>query len=459
MGYNAFEQDRPLVEALEREGAGWAHDHARAVGEFAGGEAIELGRQANENPPVLRTHDRYGNRIDEVEFHPAWHRLLDFAVSHGAALAALDRPTGRARHVARAAVFMPLGQAEAGHGCPISMTYSAVPALAHHSGARGRVGAAAHVEHLRPAAGAGRRQGRRALRHGDDREAGRLGRARQHHGRAPAERRRPRRRVRDRRATSGSAPRRCATPSWCSRRPTAAFPASCFRASCPTAPATASTSSASRTSSATAPTRPARSSSHGAWARMVGEEGRGVPTIIEMVNHTRLDCVLGSAGGMRAGVAQATHHAAHRSAFGKLLIDQPADAERAGRPVRRIRGGDHHRDAPRARLRPVAGGRARDALQAPRHRGLQVLDLQARAGARDRVARVPRRQRLRRGVRDAAPLPRVAAQLDLGGLGQRDLPRRPARAGAKPRSRSRSSWTRSTRRAAPSRGLPGSSTA
>jgi putative acyl-CoA dehydrogenase len=62
---------------------------------------------------------------------------------------------------------------------------------------------------------------------------------------------------------------------------------------------------------------------HGAWARLVGEEGRGVPTIIEMVNHTRLDCVLGSTTGMRHGVAQATHHAAHRSAFGKLLIDQP----------------------------------------------------------------------------------------------------------------------------------------
>ena len=97
VGYNVFEQDRPLVEALEREGGGWAADRARAVGELAGGEAIEWGRQANENPPVLRTHDRYGNRIDEVEFHPAWHRLMDVAVSHGAALAALDASRGPAR--------------------------------------------------------------------------------------------------------------------------------------------------------------------------------------------------------------------------------------------------------------------------------------------------------------------------------------------------------------------------
>ena len=87
-----------------------------------------MGRQANENPPVLRTHDRFGNRIDEVEFHPSWHRLLDVAVAHGTHSLAWteDRPGA---HVARAAIFMAMGQAEGGHGCPISMTYSAVPAL------------------------------------------------------------------------------------------------------------------------------------------------------------------------------------------------------------------------------------------------------------------------------------------------------------------------------------------
>src|SRR6185437_13498339 len=83
VGYNAFEEDRALVEAVEREGAGWARERAREIGEFAGGEAIELGRQANENPPVLRTHDRYGNRIDEVEYHPAYHKLMEVSVSHG----------------------------------------------------------------------------------------------------------------------------------------------------------------------------------------------------------------------------------------------------------------------------------------------------------------------------------------------------------------------------------------
>src|SRR4051794_34553153 len=81
--YNVFECDRPLAEALEREGGGWAADRVRAVGDIAGGEGVEGGRQANENPPILRTHDRYGHRIDEVEFHPSYHRLMEVSVSHG----------------------------------------------------------------------------------------------------------------------------------------------------------------------------------------------------------------------------------------------------------------------------------------------------------------------------------------------------------------------------------------
>src|SRR5438477_12991761 len=74
--YNVFEQDRPLVEALAREGGEWGAELVSEMGAIAGGPAIEWGRQANENPPVLRTHDRYGNRIDEVEFHPSYHRLM-----------------------------------------------------------------------------------------------------------------------------------------------------------------------------------------------------------------------------------------------------------------------------------------------------------------------------------------------------------------------------------------------
>src|SRR6059058_69183 len=127
-GYNMYTANVPLVEAVKREGAEWAHDRCVAAGDDLNGELDELGRLANENPPKLRTHDRFGNRIDEVEFHPAWHELM--AVGIGAGLHALPwREPQPGAHVARAALFMLLAQVEAGVGCPISMTYSAIPAL------------------------------------------------------------------------------------------------------------------------------------------------------------------------------------------------------------------------------------------------------------------------------------------------------------------------------------------
>ena len=163
---------------------------------------------------------------------------------------------------------------------------------------------------------------------------------------------------------------------------------------------------------------------HGVRGRLVGEEGRGVPTIIRMVNHTRLDCLLGSAASMRWGLAQAVHHARHRSAFGELLADQPL--------MRNVLA-DLAIESEAATVTAMRMARAYDedrrALPPLRHRGHEVLGLQAGAAARDRGARVPGRQRLRGGVRHAAAVPRLAAQLDLGGLGQRGGARRAARAG------------------------------
>ncbi len=171
----------------------------------------------------------------------------------------------------------------------------------------------------------------------------------------------------------------------------------------------------------------------GAWARMIGEEGRGVPTIIEMVNHTRLDCVIGAATGYRAGVVQALNHAAHRSAFGAELIDQPlmrnvladlcVESEAATVAAMRL-----------ARAYDEVDAGDEEAIEFRRlaNAGAQVLALQARPVARGRVPRVPGRQRLRRGVGHAPPLPRGPARLDLGGLGQRPVPRRPARDGQEP---------------------------
>jgi len=127
--YNLFESDAPLRESLEREGASWAHDLVHELGRLAGTEeAIDWGFQANANPPRLRTHDRFGERIDEVEFHPAWHELMKVAVGHGLHALPWREPRPGA-HAARAAAFYIWSQVEGGHGCPVSMTYAAVPAL------------------------------------------------------------------------------------------------------------------------------------------------------------------------------------------------------------------------------------------------------------------------------------------------------------------------------------------
>jgi putative acyl-CoA dehydrogenase len=134
VGYDVFAADAALVEGVERHGAGWSTERLSALGRLAGGdEAQEWGRLANVNPPVLRTLDRYGNRVDEVDFHPSWHSLMDVAVSNGlhasSWVEAAPNSSRPGAQVARAAGFSVWSQVEGGHGCPISMTHAAVPAL------------------------------------------------------------------------------------------------------------------------------------------------------------------------------------------------------------------------------------------------------------------------------------------------------------------------------------------
>ncbi|MFN2543289.1 MAG: isovaleryl-CoA dehydrogenase [Actinomycetota bacterium] len=316
--YNVVEQDAALREALEREGAAWAAERVRAVGEIAGSaRAIEWGFQANEHPPRLRTHDRYGNRIDEVEFHPAWHSLLDVAVEHELHAGPWRDPRPGA-HVARAAAFYALTQAEGGFGCPISMTYAAVPAL------RANPELAAEWEPRFLSTVYDRR-----FIPGPEKNGALCGMAMtEKQGgsdvRANTTRAQP----------VGEGAYEITGHKWfCSAPMCDAFLVlaqapeglTCFLLPRWTPDGLRNRFHLQRLKDKLGNRSNASSEVEfdRALAWRIGDEGRGVPTIIEMVNHTRLDCIIGSAAGMRLGVAQATHHAAHRAAFGRRLAEQP----------------------------------------------------------------------------------------------------------------------------------------
>jgi putative acyl-CoA dehydrogenase len=318
-GYDLYDADPVLAEALDREGAGWAAERVRALGVLAGtAEAIAWGEAADASPPVLRTHDRYGRRVDQVDFHPAWHRLLGTAVEHGLHAGPWREPRPGAQ-VARAAGFYLWTQVEAGHGCPVSMTFAAVPALwaAPELAAvwEPRLTALAYQPELAPVAS----------------KAGALC------GMAMTEKQGGS----DVRANTTTAVPAGPDGPWlltghkwfCSAPMSDAFlvlaraPAglSCFLVPRVLPDGARNGFHLQRLkdklgnrANASAEVELDRAAG---WP--VGEPGRGLAAILEMVNHTRLDCVVGSAALMRQAVAQATHHAAHRSAFGRRLADQP----------------------------------------------------------------------------------------------------------------------------------------
>jgi putative acyl-CoA dehydrogenase len=317
-GRNLFEDDAALQEGLVREGAGWARERLRAKGAFWGGEPIEWGFAANEHPPVLHTHDRYGNRRDEVEFHPAWHALMAAGVEHE--LHALPwRAEQPGAHVARAAAYVCAVQAEAGFACPITMTFAAVPALNVQPDLAAewvpRLTATGYDPALKPAtdkAGALCGMAMTEKQGGSDVRANTT------------------------RATPTDDGWWALTGhKWfCSAPMCDLFlvlaqtdeGVTCFALPRVLPDGERNAGFQLQRLKDKLGNRSNASSEvefRGALAQMVGEPGRGVPTIIEMVNHTRLDCVIGAAGGMRAAVAQATWHAAHRTAFGARLADQP----------------------------------------------------------------------------------------------------------------------------------------
>jgi putative acyl-CoA dehydrogenase len=325
-GVDVFSSNLPLVEALQREGGGWAAERAATLGRFVGGEPQQSwGRLANENRPVLHTHDRYGNRIDEVEFHPAWHKLMRMGVENE--LHSLPWTSAEpAVHVARAGLYMTAMQAEAGYACPITMTFAVVPAL------RATPALAAEWEPLVT----GTTYDPRLIRAGEKGSA--ISGMAMTEKQGGSDVRANTTLARPLNGGGAGAEYELVGHKWfCSAPMSDIFlvlaqtsdldpPAlSCFLMPriLPDGSRNAFHIQRLKDKLGNHSNASSEVEFHNAWARMLGEPGRGVPTIIEMVGHTRLDCVIGCAAGMRAGVVSATHHAAHRSAFGKRLIDQP----------------------------------------------------------------------------------------------------------------------------------------
>ncbi|MHA7958500.1 acyl-CoA dehydrogenase family protein [Streptomyces sp. L500] len=311
--------DEPaLLEALRRDGGGWGEAEVRELGARAGSEEVrEWARTAEASPPVLRTHDRYGHRIDEVEFHPAWHRLMAAAVGSGqhAAPWAEARPGA---HLVRTAKFYAWAQAEAGHGCPISMTYAAVPAL------RAQPELAAVYEPLLTSRtydfGLRPPLGKRGLIAGmsmTEKQGGSDVRANT-----------------TRAVPTGDGSYAVTGHKWFTSAPMSDVflmlaqseeGLTCFLMPrvLPDGTRNAMRLQRLKDKLGNRSNASAEIEYEQALAWPVGEPGRGVRTIVEMVNMTRLDCVTGSAAGMRAGLREALHHTAHRRAFGAELIDQP----------------------------------------------------------------------------------------------------------------------------------------
>ncbi len=308
-----------LVEGLRREGAGWAEDEVRTLATLANGaQAQQCGRLANRYPPVLHTHDRFGNRVDEVEYLPQYHELMRVAVEHGlhAAPWREDRPGG---HVARAAKLMAWGVADAGHLCPISMTYAVVPAL------RAAPALAADYEPLLTS-----RSYDPALR-APLAKPGLIAGMSMTEKQGGSD-------VRTNTTTAapvGDGSYRLVGHKWFTSAPMSDLFLTLAQApgglSCFLVPRVLPDGERNgfflqrlKDKLGNRSNASAEVEYDNALGWLVGDEGRGVRAIVEMVNMTRLDCTLMAAGGMRIGTAHALHHAEHRVAFGKLLVHQPA---------------------------------------------------------------------------------------------------------------------------------------
>ncbi|HEX6120261.1 MAG TPA: acyl-CoA dehydrogenase family protein, partial [Dongiaceae bacterium] len=317
--YNVFTTDPCLQASVAAFGADWARPRLEALGAVAGSaETIALARQANRNVPTLVSHDRFGHRIDEVEFHPAWHDLM--AIGTKAEVHSLPWNDPRpGAHVARAALAFLMNQAENGVCCPFAMTFAAVPVLRRHAEVAEpweRLARSPGYDH-RPMPAAGKsavligmamteKQGGSDLRANSTRAAA-VG------------------------ASGPGSPYRLTGHKWfCSEPMSDAFLTLAYvedRLSCFLVPRWLPDGRNSillqrlKDKLGNRSNASAEIEYDGAVAYLVGEEGRGVPAIIEMVHHTRLDAAVSAAAVMRLALVQAIHHATHRRAFQRRLID------------------------------------------------------------------------------------------------------------------------------------------
>lgn len=318
-----YREDVALVEAVQREGAGWADAALGAFGRLSGSvEYRELGVQANHYPPELDTHDRFGNRVDLVRFHPAYHQLMRSAIEHGLHASPWTEPRPGA-HVARSAHFYLQTQVEAGHCCPVTMTFASVPTLqttpqlaqAWLPKITARVYDPrnlpdAHKAGLTIGMAMTEKQGGSDVRANTTRA----------YPVAAAE-------------GPGAAYEMVGHKYFVSAPMCDAFltlaqtPAglSCFLLPRWRPDGTKNPLQLIRLKRKMGNVSNASSETElrGTLAWMVGDEGRGVRTIIEMVAMTRFDCMTGSTAGQRAAVVQALHHCGLRAAFGRVLIEQP----------------------------------------------------------------------------------------------------------------------------------------
>lgn len=319
--YNLYDADSGLKEALHRHGAGWAEERVRALGaELGTADAIEHGHLANEFPPELKTFDRYGHRVDEAVFHPSYHHMMEIGFRHG--VPSIAWSADRGGHVAHTAMHYMLYQVESGVCCPLTMTYAAMPALIQTPEAtlqwRSGIVSRTYDGSSRPAP---EKSGLTIGMAMTEKQGGSDVRA--NSTRAVA-------------VGSGGPGGEyeltghkwfCSAPM-CDAFLTLAYTdegLSCFLLPRWRPDGSRNSFQLMRLKDKLGNKSNASSEIeyHGAHAIMIGEKGRGVRTIIDMVMHTRLDCTTAPAALMRQAVMQAAHHVEHRMAFQKKLIQQP----------------------------------------------------------------------------------------------------------------------------------------